>query len=160
MSHETEDPFSAFTASLAASGIDIVQFFDVRWYNSYIQDEGLPLKPLNTLGRKSGTVAALLGNTSALWPAFLSWLAAQPDAGSISDPLDAFVSATIHLAVALTGEKRHDIIWPWEGGDRLCSMQRVAICSGLCYHDSETQLVRDVGEPRLPILGSMRHPPT
>ena len=69
---------AAFRASLAASGIDVVQPFDVRWYNEYIVSEGLPLKPLTTFGRKSGAVGVLVGNSKALWPAFLAWLAAQP----------------------------------------------------------------------------------
>jgi len=34
----------------------------------------------------------------------------------------------------------YQISWSWDKGDRLVSMQRVAVASALCYHDSETQL--------------------
>ena len=130
---------AAFRASLAASGIDVVQPFDVRWYNEYIVSEGLPLKPLTTFGRKSGAVGVLVGNSKALWPAFLAWLAAQPRPGDVAEPLDTYVDAALLQALACVDGK-HDTVWPWEGGDRLCSMQRVAVCSALCYHDGETQL--------------------
>lgn len=137
---------SAFETSLTASGIDVVQPFDVRWYNTYIQEEGLPLKPLPTFGRKSGAAGVLLGNSKALWPAFLTWLGKQPSPAAVADPLDTYLRAAVEQAMDLVGKKsvggpiESDIVWPWEGGARLCSMQRVAVCSGLCYHDSETQL--------------------
>ena len=132
----------AFRSSLAAAGIDVVQPFDTRWYNDYISKEGLPLKPLPVFGRESGAVGLLLGNSKALWPAFLAWLAAKPDAAAVAEPLDTFVVEAIEQAAATLRERRDvtQIFWPWEGGERLVSMQRVAVCSALCYHDSETQL--------------------
>ena len=132
----------AFGDKLAKSGFDVIQPFDVRWYNNYVKAEGLPLKPLPTFGLKSGAVGILIGNSRAIWPAFLSWLGQQQDPLNMSDPLDTFIATIIKPAVATLAGKdvKYDVIWPWEGGSRLCSMQRVAICSALCYHDSETQL--------------------
>ena len=134
-----------FEASLVRSGLDITQRFDTAWYNDYVAEESLPLHPLPTCGRASA-MAVLIGNTSALWPAFLAWLGTQPDPEGLADPLDAYVGGVIHRAVetllaspGMEGTEHH-IYWPWEGGERLVSMQRVAVASGLCYHDSETQL--------------------
>lgn len=129
----------SFTAKLGRAGIDIVTPLDVDWYNAYIKEEKLPLKPIPSFGRKSGTVALLLGNSKALWPAFLEWLGTQPDPKAVAEPLDTFVTSSIEEALTVFGGK-HDVFWPWEGGDRLVSMQRVAVCSALCYHDPETQL--------------------
>lgn len=135
---------TSFLASLSDSGIDIVQPFDARWYDALIEQEGLTkqLKPLPKMGSRDGALGFLLGNSRALWPAFLKWLSDQPDAEAIADPLDKYIASVIQPAVRLlTGkEMRHELIWPWESGDRLVSMQRVAVCSGLCYHDGETQL--------------------
>ena len=131
-----------FADTLALAGIDITQPFDVRWYNAHAIEHSLPLSPLPTFERppSDGTLAVLLGNSTALWPAFLRWLAAQPDPESVTDPLDTYTASVISAAVAdLTGGARHDIFWVTDSS-RLVSMQRVALVSGLCYHDAETQL--------------------
>ena len=142
------DPLAAlanFEASLVQSGMDITQRFGTAWYNDYVAEESLPLHPLPTCGRASA-MGILIGNTSALWPAFLAWLGTQPDAESVVDPLDTYTDRAIHRAVeqllaspGMEGTEHH-VYWPWEGGERLVSMQRAAVASGLCYHDSETQL--------------------
>ena len=87
-----------FEASLVQSGMDITQRFDTAWYNDYVAEESLPLRPLPTCGRASA-MAILIGNTSALWPAFLAWLGTQPDAESVVDPLDTYTDRAIHRAV-------------------------------------------------------------
>lgn len=159
-----------FASELARQGIDIVHPLDVRWYNAHVAEHGLqaqlPLLP--DYGRRGGggdgagegsggALAILLGNTKALWPCFLDWLGAQRESKAaagekteISDPLDSYTGSVIRAAVATLaasgGEAAgghavaHDVFWSWEKGDRLVSMQRVAVASGLCYHDGETQL--------------------
>lgn len=137
---------ATFETSLAQSGMDITQRFDTAWYNAYIAEESLPLQPLPTFGGRASSMAILIGNSSALWPAFLAWFGAQPDAENVVDPLDTYTDKTISLALekllASPGMEGtdHQLFWPWEGGERLVSMQRAAVASGLCYHDSETQL--------------------
>jgi methylmalonic aciduria homocystinuria type C protein len=133
------EDLGACTAALAEAGIDIVTPLSTSWYNAYFKEEKLPLKPLPCFGRKTGAVALLVGNSKALWPAFLKWLASQPDPNAVADPIDTFVTASIEDALASFNVRR-DVFWPWESGDRLVSMQRVAVCSALCYHDGETQL--------------------
>ena len=134
---------AAFTADLVARGIDIVVPCDVRWYNAHVAEHALPLRPLPNFDRPDA-LCLLVGNSSALWPKFLSWLGAQPDPASVEDPLDTYTSNSIGAAVSrLTrgGEVRHDIFWVYDArSERLVSMQRVATTAGVCYHDSETQL--------------------
>ena len=130
----------AFAADLARSGLDLVQPFNFEWYNEYVREEGLQLSPLPTFGRPS-TFGVMLGNSRALWPAFLRWLSEQPDPQGISDPLDKFLASNINSAVdKFCGATAHEVFWPWESGERLVSMQRVATSSGMCYHDAETML--------------------
>ena len=139
-----------FARQLAQQGIDIVHALDARWYNAHLEEHGLQphLKPLPDFGRRDGALAFLLANSRALWPCFLDWLKAQPEPEHIADPLDRYTESVIRGAVAkLTttqGDEgsapAHDIFWSWEKGDRLVSMQRVAVASALCYHDGETQL--------------------
>ena len=82
---------------LAAGGLDITRAFDVRWYNAYVRDEGLPLTPLPDFDREGGSALGILvGNSAALWPQFLRWLGAQPDAGRMmDDPLDKYTRTLI-----------------------------------------------------------------
>lgn len=139
-------------SELSEHGIDVVRPFNTAWYNAYVKEEGLALKPLASFGRDKktgGALGILIGNSRALWPSFLSWLAAQPDS-TIADPLDTYVHSIISAAVEKFAQHsnssgsaniRHEIFWPWEKGARLVSMQRVAATSGLCYLDDETKLV-------------------
>lgn len=126
--------------SLNAHGFDVVQTLNAQWYNKYVETEKLPLSPLPTFG-KSGALAILIGNSKAVWPEFLRFLAERPDAETMADPLDTYISLVISEAIEdFVGNAKHEIFWGWDSGERLVSMQRVAIVSGLCYHDSETQL--------------------
>ena len=142
METEPLSQLAAFEAELAAAGIDITTTFDVGWYNAHLAENSLPLSPLPTFEQPDGTLAFLLGNTAALWPAFLAWLGSQTDPASVADPLDNYASSAISSAVAkLAGNRRHETFWVTETTPgRLVSFQRVAVVSGLCYHDPETQL--------------------
>jgi len=94
--------------------------------------------------QQDGTLALLIGNSRALWAPFLAWIRAQPDP-TMPDPLDTFISSVINLAVekltSVHGTRVvHDIFWPWEKAGRMVSMQRAAVASAMCYHDTESQL--------------------
>ena len=137
-----QESLISFKDSLASKGVDIVQEFNTEWYNTYVASESLPLSPLPTYGRASAK-AVVIGNSRALWPAFLNWLSRQSQPEEVQDPLDKFIQSTVEQAIAelcSSSGVAHDIFWPWESGERLVSMQRVAIVCGMCYHDTETQL--------------------
>ena len=76
-------------AHLVRAGLDLVQPFNVDFYNEAVQPEHrLPAPRVGALG-------VLIGNTRALWPAFLKALADQPQLKASSDPLDRYVEQTI-----------------------------------------------------------------
>ena len=131
----------ALALRLAVAGFDIAQPLSTTWYNEHLVGKGLPLKPLPSYGREGGALCVLIGNSRELWNAFLRWLRTQSDPMGIEEPLDLYTRGTIADAVAEAAEGvAYDIFWPSESGDRLVSMQRVALTSGLCCHDGETQL--------------------
>ena len=132
---------AALSLELTVAGYDIVQPLSTAWYNDHVAQQQLPLAPLPSLGREGGALVILIGNSRYLWNAFLRWLRTQPDPLAIAEPLDTYTKATITGAVTkAAGGAAHDIFWAAESGERLVSMQRVALVSGLCCHDSETQL--------------------
>mmetsp|Transcript_39837 Transcript_39837/g.66077 ORF Transcript_39837/g.66077 Transcript_39837/m.66077 type:complete len:278 (+) Transcript_39837:46-879(+) len=129
------------TLELAVAGLNIVQPLSTLWYNEHVTRNNLPLQPIPSFGRAGGALCLLIGNSRDLWDAFLRWLRAQPDPSSIAEPLDYYTTSTImRVIVKAAGTVAHDIFWSSESGDRLVSMQRVALTSGLCCHDPETQL--------------------
>lgn len=80
---------------LAVKGFNIVHAFPVQLFNS----QGCPQEhQLPTFGRSS-TLGVVIGNTNALWPHFISHLAAHPAALTADNPLDALVEATVSHAV-------------------------------------------------------------
>ena len=92
-------------ARLRDAGLDLVQAFDLAWYNERIA--GHPrLRPLETFGRaNSSALALLVGNTRALWPRLRAALATDPQLRASTDPVDDYaqtelVRATGGLAVA------------------------------------------------------------
>ena len=125
--------------SLAVAGLDITQSLNTEWYNTHIAANGLPLSPLPSFGRPGGALCLLIGNTRDLWPIFLRWLRDQPDP-SMDDPIDTYVTSTINALLTSHLLHGYDVFWPGDGGERLVSMQRVALTSGLCAHDPGTQL--------------------
>ena len=142
MAEEPEAMYVQISADLSESGFDICHPFNVRWYNQHIAAEKPPhLQPLRNYGRDS-LPGVLVGNSRAIWPKFLRWLAAQPDPDML-EPVDTFVKEAIGASIARacgTAGPQVEVYWSHEVGERLVSMQRVASISGLCYHDKETQL--------------------
>jgi methylmalonic aciduria homocystinuria type C protein len=131
---------ASLQADLAAGGVDVVHKLNATWYNTCIATAELGLSPLPTFGHKNGPLVLLLGNTKAVWPLFLTWLGKQPDIENTVDPFDTYISSVIVPAVATHINRDHEIFYPWEGGERLVSMQRVAVAGALCYLDNDTHL--------------------
>jgi methylmalonic aciduria homocystinuria type C protein len=142
-------PSSKLSATLAASGFDICHEFDAAWYNTHIQDENLTqLKPVPMFGRNSA-LSLLIGNTRHFWPIFLARLRAEFEKSNEEEelteenPIDSYVHSSL---TTIIGSHFHDetdykIFWSDLTDDQqLVSMQRVALVSGLCYHDDQTHL--------------------
>ncbi|HTM22812.1 MAG TPA: hypothetical protein VL172_19955 [Kofleriaceae bacterium] len=111
-------------AALAAAGLDLLQPFQVGWYN-----DACPTHPLPDLGDRHH-LGLLIGNSRALWPHFLAARAADPALAREPHPLDRYVSAAVRAALAPLAE-------PWEvrfapePPPRRVAMQRLAEVSGL-----------------------------
>jgi len=103
------------------------------------------LAPLPDFGRSGDALAILIGNSRAMWPAFLRWLKAQKDPDALSDPVDTFAAEAICGAVgrfaaasaAAAGRKAavaHDSFWASDMTPaRLVDMNRAARVAGVCY---------------------------
>jgi len=163
-----EQAYAALTAELQKSGFDVVAPLRAGWYNDYIRELGLStdstaylqasgerhasgeeapfaLAPLPDFGRSGDALAILVGNSRAMWPAFLRWLKAQKDPDALSDPVDTFAAEAICGAVgrfaaasaAAAGRKAavaHDSFWASDMTPaRLVDMNRAARVAGVCY---------------------------
>ena len=147
--------------ALHASGFDVLAPLNTRWYNgllielglatdstAYLEESGeqhasgegaFSLAPLPDFGREGGALAFIVGNSRALWHAFLGWLAEQPDGASTSNPIDTFTAMAIERAVQeVAAGARADIFWASDmSRERLVDMNRAALVSGLTYFSED-----------------------
>lgn len=153
---------------LRSAGLDVIAPMRVSWYNDYLRELGLAtdsttylessgeehasgeaaafkLRPLPDYNRDGNALAFLIGNSKALWPSFLSWLAQQgDDPTQVSDPVDTYTGDMIKQAVerfaasAATPAVAHQTFWAHEmTADRLVDMNRVSRVCGACYFSDE-----------------------
>lgn len=145
-------------AVLAAQfGLDIVHAFPVQLFNV----QGCPAEhALPDFGRAS-TLGVVIGNSNALWPAFLQHLASHPAALEAANPLDVFVEAAVTHAVThccCQAQQQQCPNRPAEQQDRngsvrfairfshhhepgrFVNMMRAAQLSGLAFYSSTTHL--------------------
>jgi cyanocobalamin reductase (cyanide-eliminating) / alkylcobalamin dealkylase len=109
------------------AGIDLVQPFQVAWYNGAVGDAFR----LPDFGRSSA-LGVLLGNTRALWLRFLRWLRASPPRLDEDHPLDRYVREVVLQSLKpLT--HRWEVRFAHEAPPRRVAMQRIAHVSGLAY---------------------------
>jgi methylmalonic aciduria homocystinuria type C protein len=157
---------SSFADELAAAGLDVLAPMRAQWYNEYIRSLGLStdstkyleaakekhasgepepfaLAPLPDYGRSGNALTFLVGNSRALWPAFLRWLQRQPDAAAVTDPVDTYTTDVLRAAVgrfaatALHGAS-FDIFWASDMSPaRLVDMNRAAKVAGVTYFSDE-----------------------
>jgi methylmalonic aciduria homocystinuria type C protein len=117
----------ALALQCAPAGLDLVQPFEVSWYNHVVDDTFKLPDP----GRSS-TLGVLIGNTRALWPCFLDAMRANPRALDENDPLDSYVAAAVLRALRPLAH-RWEVRWAPEPPPRRVAMQRLAHVSGLAY---------------------------
>lgn len=121
---------------LAAGGLDLFQLLNVQWYNSAVAAHlRLPF---------ACSAAALVGNTRALWPAFVAHLADSPSMQLPASPLNAYVVQTVRNAVAETIPRDTvlDVRFDFEvSPSRVVAMQKLAHVSGLAHLVPEAHLV-------------------
>ena len=112
-------------AALAPAGLDLVAATRTDRYDRAVPaDYHLP-----DLGRPDALVV-VVGNTRALWPRFLQWLADDSDRLDLDDPLDAFVERRVHDVAASLGPEAV-VCFAHDPPPRRIAMQRLAELSGL-----------------------------
>ena len=118
------DPIGQLRQPLAAAGFDLVAGTTVQAYN-HVAPQGYWLPDLG----RTNTLAVVIGNTAALWPA-LGRIWDQPEYQD--DPVDRYTTATIRAAVDgvdLTSE----IFYAFEPPPRRIAIQRLAHIAGLAW---------------------------
>jgi methylmalonic aciduria homocystinuria type C protein len=112
-------------AALDPAGLDLVAAARTDRY-----DRAVPVEyHLPDVGR-SDALVVVIGNTRALWPAFLAWLADDRGRLDLDDPLDAYVEGRVHDIAATLGPAT-EVRFAHEPPPRRIAMQRLAELSGL-----------------------------
>jgi len=116
-----------FKQQLSDLGLDIVHAFPLDG----ISIDSPHFEPLARRfeGARTGL---LIGNTRALWPCFLGWLAEHPDWRSTTDPLDDYAQDVITRAAS---EHLRDarLFWTHELDDYRVPVQSLCHQSGLAH---------------------------
>lgn len=122
-------------------GLDLIQPVSVRAYNDVVE----PLYRLPDLQREH-PLAFIIGNTRALWTAFVDELRQHPSALSQEHPLDAYVVK--HLHEALRGlPARAEVRYSHELPPRRVAMQALAEVAGLAWRSPAFLSVHPVYGP-------------
>ncbi len=116
-----------FGAQCSAGGLDLCQALRVDWYNNVV-DEPLQLPTFGVPNR----LAAIVGNTSALWRPLLSSLRVNPELMSSSNPVEDYCVELISSAAAATGTAT-EIRWAHSVGRGMVAIQRLAQLAGLAF---------------------------
>jgi methylmalonic aciduria homocystinuria type C protein len=113
--------------TLRLAGLDLSRVFDASRYNAAIV--GKPLEPLPLFGRNAA-LALAVGNTRALWPAFIEACREQPHLRDCGDPLDRYVVESVERALVDVGPQT-EAFFSHESGARRVAMVTLASESGL-----------------------------
>jgi cyanocobalamin reductase (cyanide-eliminating) / alkylcobalamin dealkylase len=136
----------------ARAGFDLVQPLQVGWYNTRV---AAPLR-LESFG-SGANLGLVVGNTRALWPAFLEALAADAALAASPHPLDTYTARclaglTTGLGCAASLRLAHDT------GQGLVAMQQLADAAGLAYLTETHQSVHPVFGPWLALRAAISFP--
>jgi len=124
MSHALPASCLSFAAACAAQGLDLVVPFDAIRYNA----RATPEHALPFVSRPH-SLALLIGNTRALWPAFRQAVGRDAALASDPDPLDRYVVREIERALpSLPARAR--VLYGHTSEPRVIPLQRVAEAIG------------------------------
>jgi methylmalonic aciduria homocystinuria type C protein len=112
-------------AALEPAGLDLVAAARTDRYDRAVPES----YHLPYVGR-SDALVVVIGNTRALWPVFLAWLADDRGRFDLDDPLDAYVEGRVHDIAATLGPAT-EVRFAHEPPPRRIAMQRLAELSGL-----------------------------
>jgi methylmalonic aciduria homocystinuria type C protein len=110
-----------------AAGFDLCAALRVGDYNSLVPS---PFG-LEDFGSASN-LCIVIGNTRALWPAFLAALARDPALRAEKDPLERYTEASIGASLARIGSQS-SVRFSHAKAERRVAIQRLAHAAGLAY---------------------------
>lgn len=116
-------------AALGRAGLDLITAFDATLYNALIATHP-KLKPLGTFDRQH-TLALLIGNTRALWPALKRATKERPELLH-HDPVDRHVEASVRAAAKML-DATTAVHFGHHRGPDMVSMLHLAEASGLAH---------------------------
>ncbi len=128
-----EQVVRALRRSSGEAGFDLVQPFEIGWYNSVV-DPALRLEDFGS----DRNLGVLIGNTRALWPRLLARLKRDAELRAAHNPLERYTEEAVTHAVSGLGVPAR-VRWSHAAGEGLVAMQRLAHVAGLAYL-SETHL--------------------
>ncbi len=102
-------------------GLDLLQPFSTGLHQETLGPAESPAR--DRLG-------VLLGNTRALWPAFIGALAEQPELGAREHPLESYLESRLTALLALATDRPHQIHWAHVTRPRALPIQRLAEAIG------------------------------
>lgn len=117
----------AVSAGAAPAGFDLVQPFQVGWYNAAV-DAAYRLPDF----ARPRALGILIGNTRALWPRLLAAVRDDTALGAAADPVDRYTIERI-LGVLQPLAPRWEVRWAHGRPPRRVAMQRLAHVSGLAH---------------------------
>lgn len=123
--HDWRSLTDRIATALGPAGLDLVAATRADRYDRAVPEE----YRLPDIGRADALVV-VVGNTRALWPAFLAWLADDRSRLDLEHPLDAYVERTVHH-VASSLEPATEACFAHDPPPRRIAMQRLAELSGL-----------------------------
>ena len=148
----TSELYTRFAANLAAAGFDLVQPCRVGWYNDAVSAD-LRLEDWGS----AHNLALVVGNTRALWPAFLAAIEREPALLQAADPLDRYTEREVTRAASALGVI-HTTRWAHATGSGLVAMQRLAHVSGLAYLSASHLCVHRVFGPWIALRAVLTFP--
>lgn len=122
----------ALQAQWSRDGLDLPAALRAEWYHA-LAPPGYEL-PLFDL--RGAELVVLLGNSAALWPAFVAALRAEPRRLDASEPVDDYVTERVGAALAAHVAPlgwRWQLRWAWEPPPRRIAMQRLAEAARLAW---------------------------
>ncbi len=135
------DPGAAIAAACSANGLDLSARLQAGWYNERVA----PAHRLPDYG-DPGSEVIVIGNSHALWPAFIGALKNDPGLMSCPDPIDRFTEQLVESSRAAAGIETQ-VRWAHRAEPAHISFQTLAEVAGLAWRSPASLSVHPVYGP-------------
>ncbi|WP_428263734.1 hypothetical protein [Haliangium sp.] len=118
----------SFAEACREHGLDLAQPLQIGWYNQAVD----PAYRAPDFDRPS-SLAVVVGNSRALWPALARALADDEALAADPNPVDAYCRRALQTAAVALGAHAWTARFSYDPPPRRVAMQRLAHVSGLAY---------------------------